>query len=123
MTKADRARVHEALIRAQRGTTAHIGVRIVPDAEVNAYERAIEEFESAGLHTHEHRNAALILVAPKARRYAVIGDRALHERVGEAFWAEAVAKMQPLFARGDFGDALIEGIDCVGRALHEHFPQ
>ncbi len=110
-------------MRAQQGTTAHIGVRIVPDAKVDAYERAVKEFETAGLHTHEHRNAALIYVAPNARRFAVIGDRALHERVGETFWNDAVAKMQPLFAAGDITGALVTGIDAVGTALHEHFPQ
>jgi uncharacterized membrane protein len=123
VTRADRARVCEALTRAQGGTSARIGVRIIPDAEIDAYQRAVKEFETAGLHMHEHRNAALILVAPNARRYAVIGDRASHERVGESFWKDAVAKMQPHFIRGDIPAALIDGIDFVGRALHEHFPQ
>ena len=123
MTNDERTCVHDALKRAQNGTTAHIGVRVVPDAKVDAYERAVKEFETAGLHTHEHRNAALILVAPNARRFAIIGDRALHERVGETFWSDAVAKMQPLFAAGDTAAALISGIDAVGAALHEYFPQ
>ena len=43
-----------------------------------------------GLHRHETENAALILVAPKARRFAILGDRALHDRVGDDFWNDLV---------------------------------
>jgi len=123
VTDADRKQVHEALTRAQSGTSARIGVRIIPDAEVDAYERAVKEFETANLHTHEHRNAVLILVAPNAKRYAVIGDSALHARVGDAFWNDAVARMRPHFISGDIPGALIDVIDFVGKALHEHFSQ
>jgi uncharacterized membrane protein len=122
MTGRDRERIADAIAKAERGTTGRIAVRIVPDKNVEAFERAKQEFGHTGLHRHAQRNAALILVAPKARRYAVIGDTALHERVGDGFWNEVVAGMQPLFERGDAAGAIVGAVSHIGSALREHFP-
>jgi len=123
VTKAERARIHDALERAEAGTTARIGVRFVPDVQVDALERAKTEFERAGMHGHAARNAALILVAPKARQFAVIGDRELHARVGDRFWNEAVELMRERFAADDIAGAVVVGLEHIGAALHEHFAQ
>jgi uncharacterized membrane protein len=121
MTKADRARIDSALQRAEQDTSARIAVRIVPDETVDAFERAKAEFMGRAMHEHPGANAALILVAPKARSFAVIGDRALHERVGQAFWDDTVAKMSRAFASGSATDAIVLGIDRLGDAFHQHF--
>jgi len=123
VTKEQRARIQDAMERAEAGTTARIAVRFIPDEKVDAYERAKAEFEKAGMHGHAARNAALILVAPKARRFAVIGDRELHDRVGDAFWDEAIDAMRPEFVAGDVTGAVVTGIERVGAALHEHFAE
>ncbi|MDE2481376.1 MAG: DUF5130 family protein [bacterium] len=122
MTAADRKRIHEAVAEAERGTTARIGVRFVADESVDAFERAKAEFEAIGMHRHETRNAALILVAPKAKRFAVIGDEQLHARVGDAFWTDTVAAMQPHFREGSIGDAVVLGLHRLGAEMKRHFP-
>lgn len=121
MTKADRARIDEALRRAEEGTSARIAVRIVPDAKIDALERAKAEFMGRSMHEHPGANAALILVAPKARSFAVLGDRTLHERVGQSFWDETVAQMSRSFVSGTPTDAILLGIERLGDAFHLHF--
>ncbi|MBV9263552.1 MAG: TPM domain-containing protein [Candidatus Eremiobacteraeota bacterium] len=121
MTRHDRARISRALEQAESGTSGRIAVRIVPDRSVDAMERARREFLKVGLHRHDESNAALILVAPKARQFAVIGDSALHERVGDAFWKDVVRESQPYFARGDVVDGVVFAIGRIGVALHGHF--
>ena len=121
MTAADRARIHDAMVRAEDGTNARVAVRFIPDAKIDALERAKAEFEKAGMHGHEPRNAAMILVAPNARNFAIIGDRELHARVGDGFWDEAVADMREHFSRGDITGAVVAGLDRLSVALHEHF--
>ena len=123
MTKDERAQVAAALERAENGTNARVAVRIVPDENVDAFELAKAEFEKAGLHQHEPRNAALLLVAPKARRFAIIGDRELHQRVGDDFWGRAAGAMQPHFAKGEIAGGLVAGLDYLGGALRDHFSQ
>jgi uncharacterized membrane protein len=123
MTRADRLRIRDALRRAESGTSSRLAVRIVPDTSLDAFERAKTEFLSGGLQTHPAANAGLILVAPKARSFAVLGDRALHERVGQAFWDDVVAAMSAAFKAGAITDGIVLGIDRLGDALHQHFAQ
>lgn len=123
MTRTERAEITRALAEAEEGTTGRIGVRVIPDRNVDAFERAKREFVRVGLHRHSNANAALILVAPKARRFAIIGDRALHQRVGDAFWQDIVEEAQPYFARGAVADGIVYAIGRIGAALHQHFAQ
>lgn len=123
MTAAQRGEIARAISRAEDGTSGKIAVRVVPDKRVDAFERAKHEFGKIGLHEHHAKNAALILVAPNARRMAVLGDRALHERVGEKFWNQIVAESTPYFARGDVTGGIKHAIERVGEALHTHFPE
>ncbi len=122
MTRDERSAIARALADAEEGTSGRIGVRVVPDRDVDAFERAKREFMRLGLHRHAHANAALILVAPAARRFAIIGDRALHERVGDGFWGHVVAESKPYFARGALAEGIIYAIGRVGEALRARFP-
>lgn len=122
MTRTERAEIARALARAEDGTTGRIGVRVVPDRDVDAFERAKREFVRAGLHRHAPENGILILVAPKARRFAIVGDRAIHQKVGDDFWNEVVAETEPYFARGALLAGIVNAVDRAGDALREHFP-
>ena len=121
MTRDERSAIVRALADAEEGTSGRIGVRVVPGRDVDAFERAKREFMRVGLHRHAQANAALILVAPQARRFAIIGDRALHERVGDAFWRDIVTESEPYFARGALRDGIIQAIGRLGEALRAHF--
>jgi len=121
VTRAEGGRIDAAIAQATAGTTGHIAVRVVAEKDVDAFERAKAEFEHRGLHRAKDRNAALVLVAPKARSFAVLGDRALHERVGEPFWRELVDEMQPYFARDAIADGIVHAVTRLGGALHAHF--
>ncbi len=123
MNREQRDAIAAAIRDAEDGTTSRIAVRVVGDKAVDAFGRAKHEFERAGLHRHEAENAALILVAPKARRFAILGDRALHERVGDDFWNDLVKKSQPYFARGQLFEGILYAVDRIGEAVHEHFPE
>ena len=121
MTRSDRARIARAIAAVEDGTSGRIAVRIVPDANVDALPRATREFGRTGLNRHEGGNAVLILVAPKARQFAVVGDRALHEHVGDAFWNDVIEDSRPYFARGEIAGGVVHAVERVGAALKAHF--
>jgi uncharacterized membrane protein len=116
VTRTDRTAIARAIADAEDGTTGRIAVRIVPDATVDAFDRAKREFERVGLHRHSGANAVLILLAPKARQFAVVGGRALHERVGEAFWEDVVEKSRAHFRRGELLGGVLYAIGRIGEA-------
>lgn len=123
MSDAERRRIAAAIARAENGTTGRIAVREIFDADVDALERAKSEFREIGMHLLQGGNGALVLVAPKARRFAVIGDRDLHARVGDAFWNGIVEESRTHFASGAIADGVIAAIDRIGEALHAHYPE
>ncbi|MGC1381449.1 MAG: TPM domain-containing protein [Candidatus Baltobacteraceae bacterium] len=123
MTREERATIAHAITGAEEGTTGWIAVRVIPDRSVDAFERAKREFERVGLHRHPHANAALILVAPNARGFAVIGGRALHECVGDPFWQSVVDESRPYFARGAVSDGIVHAVGRLGEAFQAHFQQ
>ncbi|HKU67522.1 MAG TPA: TPM domain-containing protein [Candidatus Baltobacteraceae bacterium] len=121
MKRLDGDRIRTAIDAAERGTTGRIGVRIVSGGSADALEDARKHFAQARLHEHAHRNGVVFFVAPKARRFAVFGDEAIHDRVGEAFWTQLVHDMTPYFRSGEMTEGLVFGITRVGAQLHEHF--
>jgi uncharacterized membrane protein len=120
VTRSERDQIARAIREAEDGTSGRIAVRIVPDPAVDAFERAKLELGHAALHRNSDASA-LVLVAPQARVFAVIGDRALHERVGPQFWQDIVAEAQPYFARGALTEGILQAIMRLGAALKTHF--
>jgi uncharacterized membrane protein len=121
VTHEEQVAIGQGIAAAETGTSGRIAVRVLNERSVDAFERAKAEFGRLGLHRHDGGNAALVLVAPNARKFAIIGDRALHERVGETFWNDVVAESQPYFARGATTEGIIYAVGRLGEALHQHF--
>ena len=71
--------------------------------------------------TSEH-NAVLLFIAPRGRKFAVIGDRAIHQKCGEQFWHQVVDRMRDNFRNEKFTKALVEAIGEIGKVLEAHFP-
>jgi len=84
---------------------------------------AQKKFQHLAMHKTRERNAVLIFVAPRAHKFAVVGDQAIHERCGEEFWQRVVDGMRVHFQNERFSHALIEAVNEVGKALAAHFPR
>lgn len=123
MKGIDGDRIRAAIDSTEKKSTGRIAVRVLPDDTADALESARQHLHQAELHKHPHRNAVIFLVAPKSRRFAVYGDDAIHQRVGEQFWKDVVAEMTPHFKRGDMTSALEHGIARTGEQLRAHFPR
>jgi uncharacterized membrane protein len=85
----------------------------------HAAERA---FGHLGMSRTRARNGVLIFVAPWRRRFAVLGDTGIHEKVPPVFWRQVVDAIAADFRRGDLTAGLVAGIATVGAALAAVFP-
>ena len=70
-----------------------------------------------------HRNAVLIYLAPRSRKFAIIGDEAIHAKCGELFWQEVAALMSPLLGQERYTEAVEGAIQKIGAVLARHFPR
>jgi uncharacterized membrane protein len=85
-----------------------------------AAERA---FAHLGMDRTRYRNGVLFFIVPSRRAFVVLGDKGIHECVGDELWEDVVRVMTPYFKRRDFTAGVIAGIDSVARALAVHFPR
>ena len=65
----------------------------------------------------------LFFVAPARREFTVLGDAAIHEKVGQEFWDRVVAAMRDKIRAGDLTDGIVHGIEEAGKELAQHFPK
>ena len=83
---------------------------------------AQKKFHQLRMHIKRERNGVLIFVAPRAHKFAVVGDRAIHEKCGNEFWQRIVDGMRAHFKNEKFSHALFEAIREIGKLLAAHFP-
>jgi uncharacterized membrane protein len=121
--RIDHERVVAALASAEAGTSGEIRVIIARHAAKDPVAAAQGYFDSLGMAGSAHRNGILLFVAPPSRTFAVIGDRAVHEVCGDAFWTALSTAMRDRFRAGDFTGALVHGIEEAGRLLGRAFPR
>jgi uncharacterized membrane protein len=65
----------------------------------------------------------LIFVAPRAQKFAIIGDGGIHARCGNEFWERVVTGMRLHFKAENFTDAVVHAIEQAGEVLASHFPR
>ena len=124
LRRLDHTRIVQAIKKAEGRTSGQIRVFIQRGLfEEDPLPRAIQKFFQLGMEKTADRNAVLIFVAPRARKYAVVGDVGIHEKCGEPFWQKVVAAMRSHFEKEHFSRAIVHGINEVGRVLAEHFPR
>ncbi len=124
MARLEHPRIVGAIAQAEAKTSGEIRV-YVQRGEVKEEPLALAEakFLEFGMEKTAARNAILILVAPRAQKFAVVGDEGIHQKCGAAFWNDLVMAMRTHFQRAEFTDALVEAIETAGKALAEHFPR
>ncbi len=122
MARLDHKRIVAAIAAAEAKTSGEIRV-FVQRGEVadDPLPIAEKKFIELGMEKTAERNAVLILVAPRARKFAVVGDQGVHQKCGPAYWERLVATMRDHFQREAFTEALLEGINSTGELLAAHF--
>lgn len=123
MPKIDHERLLAAIRSAEAKTTGEIRVLVARHRAPEPIPAAQHYFDKLGMAASAHRNGVLIFFAPQSRRFAVIGDKAVHEKCGDAFWAEVARAMEQYFRAGKFTDGLVHGVDRAGELLARHFPR
>jgi uncharacterized membrane protein len=123
LSKIDSDRIVGAIADAEKKSSGQIRVHVTHHKPANLEERARRRFELLGMTHTPHRNGVLIYVAPKLRRFQILGDSGIHEKCGDEFWKETAAAMEERFRQGDFTEGLVHGVGKVGEVLAAHFPR
>jgi uncharacterized membrane protein len=124
LSRLEHARIVSAIREAESKTSGEIRVYIQRGKfETDPVRLAQKKFQRLGMYKTRERNAVLIFVAPRAHKFAVVGDQAIHEKCGEQFWQHVVDGMRVHFQNEKFSHALTEAVNEVGKVLATHFPR
>jgi uncharacterized membrane protein len=124
LSKLEHDRIVRAIREAEANTSGEIRV-YVQRGKLNGdpLVAAQRKFHQLGIHKTRERNAVLVFVAPRAHKFAVVGDKAIHEKCGDEFWQQIVEEMRMHFQNEKFSHALVEAIKEIGKVLAAHFPR
>ena len=122
LTEGEKGRVTRAIREAEKMTSGEIRVFLDRKTGGDLRKQAERTFEKLGMTRTQLRNGVLIYISLSDHKFVVLGDRGIHEKVGENFWQDVVSRIEPAFSRADFAKGLEEGMGMIGEKLKAHFP-
>jgi putative membrane protein len=84
--------------------------------------RALHAFAEHGLHRTAEGTGVLVFASLFEHRAVVLGDKGIHEKIGDAEWGRAVTALVDGLHGGDPGRGFVDAIAVCGARLAQHFP-
>ena len=103
-------------------TSGIIHVHIRKKCKQNALKDAEKYFIKAKLNRSKHKNAVLIFIGETSRRFAILGDTAIHEHCQQEFWDKSRDILANYLKQGKYLEGIIATINEIGSRLEKHFP-
>jgi uncharacterized membrane protein len=118
----DTGRIEKAIRDAELRTSGEICVSVSRFFWGSVESAAHRAFRRLGMTGTKEHNGVLFFVVPSRRKFVVLGDAGIHEKVGQDFWERVAAAVSERFRSRDFTGGLVNGIETVAEQLAEHFP-
>ena len=74
------------------------------------------------MHNTQERNGVLFYLAVKERKFTILGDEGINNKVPDDFWEGIKNIMTAEFSQERFVSGLTKSITLAGDALAEYFP-
>ena len=97
-------------------------MHVEPKCPGDAYERALQVFAELKMHETEQKNGVLFYLAYKDKKFSIVGDEGIHNKVKDTFWNEVRDILTQHFKQNNFTEGLVEGIAKAGEKLKSFFP-
>lgn len=120
-SKKEKQQIAQAIHEAEKNTSGEIRVHLELKARGPIYPHAQRVFQKIGMTQTAQRNGVLIFLATRDRKFAVLGDTGINEKVPEGFWNDVVLIMETHFKENKFAEGICEAILRIGVKLKEYF--
>jgi len=121
-TKEQQNQIVEAIKQAELNTSGEIRVHIEKRCKIDVLDRAANIFAKLKMHKTELRNGVLFYLSIEDRKFAILGDAGINEKVPENFWESVKETVLEQFKSGNQAEGLVKGILMAGEKLKAHFP-
>jgi uncharacterized membrane protein len=121
-TKKEKIEIVTAIKQAELNTSGEIRVHIEKSCKGEVLDRAAYIFDKLSIQKTELRNGVIFYLAIQNKKFAILGDAGINEKVPADFWENIKTTMLDFFKEQKFSEGLAKGITMAGEQLKTHFP-
>lgn len=121
-TEEDKLQIKNAIRVAESNTSGEIRVHVEKFCKGEVLDHAAYIFERLEMHKTDLRNGVLFFLAMEDRKFAILGDVGINQKVPENFWEGITNHVIEKLKEGKFAVGISEGIVKAGEQLKMHFP-
>ncbi len=121
-TKDDEKLILSAVQEAESHTSGEIRVRVEKETGKNPMATARKAFDHLGMRNAKLRNGVLFILFIENRKFVILGDDGINEKVPDGFWNKVKDIALDHFRKNLFAKGLAEGIKLAGEQLSTFFP-
>ena len=127
-SSADLTRVAAKIGEIERATSGEVRVSVVrrrrwSERSLTLEELAHRDFHRLEMEKTKDATGILLFLLLGERKFRIVADRGINERVPQATWDEIAQLLSSSFKEERYLDGLLGAITRVGALLHEHFPR
>jgi len=122
LTASQEQQIIEAIKKSEKNTSGEIRVHIEKSTEQLPMERALEVFHFLKMDTTKLRNGVLLYIAVESRKFVILGDEGINNKVPDNFWETEKELVLSHFTKGEFTKGIELAILEVGEKLKDFFP-
>jgi len=121
-SKDEKKEIEQSIKEAEKNTSGEIRLHIESNCSENELDRAAYWFSELKMHKTKLRNGVLIYMALSDKKFAIIGDMGINNKVSSDLWESTKEKMIGYFREQKITKGLCAGILEAGNQLKAHFP-
>jgi uncharacterized membrane protein len=121
-TTQEKQQIETAICEAEKLTSGEIRLHIDRSCKADVLDQAVKVFHELNMQKTELRNGVLFYLSIDDRKFAVIGDKGINEKVPEGFWDCIYQNIIAYFQKGAYCEGLCWAIVEAGKHLAAHFP-
>ena len=113
----------KAISDIEASTVGELRVHIEDLCPDSPMDRAVEVFNKLGMYKTDYKTGVLIYIATEDHQLAIIGDKGIHDILGNDYWQHIMDDMKSKFSSESIYSGILYGVLAVGEKLKEHFPE
>ena len=121
-SEENKLQIANAIRVAETNTSGEIRLHIEKHCKEAELDRAAYIFEKLEMHKTKLRNGVLLYLAVEDKKFAILGDAGINQKVSENFWEKVSEVVLTNFREGKLTEGLVEGILMAGEQLKSYFP-
>jgi len=121
-TKDELNKIVGSIEQAELKTSGEIRFHLESRCKGDVLKRAVQVFKNLHMHKTELHNGTLIYLATIDKKYAIVGDKGINEKVPDNFWEDVKDEMSEKFKNNEFVTGISNAVLKIGVKLKEFFP-